>query len=175
MSLLCSDKTGTLTQNKMTVRNVITSTGLISIEEFSYSSEVEYVDIVSRMAVLCNQATMSAVDTDDQMSVGGVSTTPPNSDPGHGIDVELGGTTAVVAPRRRTYSTTEPPKMEAVGSNGNHPSYSLSLIDTLEIAHSFAVGNVQHNFTQLTAPNHICILILPVARPQFTVPCLRQT
>ena len=174
MSLLCSDKTGTLTQNKMTVRNVITSTGLISIEEFSYSSEVEYVDIVSRMAVLCNQATMSAVDTDDQMSVGGVSTTPPNSDPGHGIDVELGGTTAV-APRRRTYSTTEPPKMEAVGSNGNHPSYSLSLIDTLEIAHSFAVGNVQHNFTQLTAPNHICILILPVARPQFTVPCLRQS
>ena len=56
--------------------------------------------------------------------------TPPNSDPGHGIDVELGGAGAgalaananATASRRRTYSTTEPPKMEAVGSNGNPPS-----------------------------------------------------
>ena len=71
MSLLCSDKTGTLTQNKMTVRNVICSGGLTSIEEFSYSSNLDFVDTVLRMAVLCNQATMAAADTDDQMSVGG--------------------------------------------------------------------------------------------------------
>jgi len=104
MSMLCSDKTGTLTQNKMTVRNVVTATGLLPIDAFTFSPATALVDAVLRCAVLCNQARMTAAG-------GAAERTPTSSvQTRKAGDVEAG----VIA---RTPSG-DGTKMEAVGSNG---------------------------------------------------------
>lgn len=57
VSIICSDKTGTLTQNKMTVTTVYTNDSYIKESEFNLN-ENEYKLLVDCM-VLCNDATYS--------------------------------------------------------------------------------------------------------------------
>lgn len=54
VSVICSDKTGTLTQNKMTVRKIIVNGHLISAEDADMQTEDE--NLLVRAAVLCNDS-----------------------------------------------------------------------------------------------------------------------
>ena len=63
ISVICSDKTGTLTQNKMTVQKVFLNNQQISVDELSTSDALERKLIY--MAILCNDAV-----THEQLEVG---------------------------------------------------------------------------------------------------------
>ena len=54
VSVICSDKTGTLTQNKMTVRKIVVNGHMISAEDSDADNADEYELI--RAAVLCNDS-----------------------------------------------------------------------------------------------------------------------
>ena len=54
VSVICSDKTGTLTQNKMTVRKIVVNGHMISAEDSDANNADEYELI--RAAVLCNDS-----------------------------------------------------------------------------------------------------------------------
>ena len=54
VSVICSDKTGTLTQNKMTVRKIVVNGHLISAEDADMQTEDE--NMLVRAAVLCNDS-----------------------------------------------------------------------------------------------------------------------
>jgi Ca2+-transporting ATPase len=53
VTVICTDKTGTLTQNRMTV------TGIISEEQIQGASATENYDLLRMSAVLCNDATLT--------------------------------------------------------------------------------------------------------------------
>lgn len=82
VSVICSDKTGTLTRNEMTVRGIATATGQFDISgsgydphgTFSYEDEIIRVedypilDELARAAVLCNDASLHFKDDDCQLA-----------------------------------------------------------------------------------------------------------
>ena len=54
VSVICSDKTGTLTQNKMTVRKIVVSGHIVSAEDTTISTDDE--NVLIRASVLCNDS-----------------------------------------------------------------------------------------------------------------------
>ncbi|ADL53820.1 cation-translocating P-type ATPase [Clostridium cellulovorans] len=54
ISVICSDKTGTLTQNKMTVKKVFVDDRIINHDNLQYHKEIEKKLVI--MALLCNDA-----------------------------------------------------------------------------------------------------------------------
>jgi len=83
VSVICSDKTGTLTRNEMTVRNVATADDRISVDGTGYAPEGEFLidgaqvdppevavlEELTLAALLCNDATLR--QTADGWTVGG--------------------------------------------------------------------------------------------------------
>ncbi len=57
VSVICSDKTGTLTQNKMTVKKIYTAGRTISVEEADFSDPLQ--EPLLRAALLCSDATVN--------------------------------------------------------------------------------------------------------------------
>jgi sodium/potassium-transporting ATPase subunit alpha len=106
MSMLCSDKTGTLTQNKMTVRNVVAATGLLPVDAFTFSPTAgALVEAVLRGAVLCNQAKMTVAGGAAEQTAPTTATT----------SVKVGDVEAGIGVATHAADGT---KTEAVGSNG---------------------------------------------------------
>ncbi|WP_261378476.1 calcium-translocating P-type ATPase, SERCA-type [Paenibacillus agilis] len=60
--IICSDKTGTLTQNKMTVKQVYVNSGLQ--DEQTDLSTISGSDILLQVMTLCNDTKMTETDTD---------------------------------------------------------------------------------------------------------------
>lgn len=56
VSVICSDKTGTLTQNKMVVRRIVTENGVIKRKEINPAGKLEHDLIIA--SVLCSDATL---------------------------------------------------------------------------------------------------------------------
>ena len=69
MSMLASDKTGTLTQNKMTVTGLITSVETF-IDDEILSVPREIKNAVLRLSVLCNQAQLETREGSPRVAVG---------------------------------------------------------------------------------------------------------
>ena len=94
VSVICTDKTGTLTRNEMTVRSVVTAIGSYSVEGVGYAPEGGVLDqqgrpvarddqslrLLTEAAILCNDARL--VQAEDGWSVAG--------DPMEGALVALG-------------------------------------------------------------------------------------
>ena len=57
VSVICSDKTGTLTQNKMTVKKLYTAGNVISAEDADFSDALQ--EPLLRTALLCSDATIN--------------------------------------------------------------------------------------------------------------------
>ena len=58
VNIICSDKTGTLTMNKMTVTEIFTSDGLIELEETENTTISESAKLLSEGMILCSDATL---------------------------------------------------------------------------------------------------------------------
>ena len=58
VNIICSDKTGTLTMNKMTVTQIFTSDGLIELEESENTTISESAKLLSEGMILCSDATL---------------------------------------------------------------------------------------------------------------------
>jgi magnesium-transporting ATPase (P-type) len=84
VSIIWSDKTGTLTQNEMTVASVVTASGNYTVEGIGYGPDGGFLrdskevlpedddgllDLI-RAGVLCNKAEVSKVDSGDWVAVG---------------------------------------------------------------------------------------------------------
>ena len=61
MSMLCTDKTGTITQNKMTVTKIVNSNDIINVLEGSISTKLgdALCERLYAIACLCNQSTLN--------------------------------------------------------------------------------------------------------------------
>lgn len=57
-SVICSDKTGTLTENKMTVTHIYTNKQLITLAEDGFQQQNPTLQQLLQIAVLCNNATL---------------------------------------------------------------------------------------------------------------------
>ena len=57
VSVICSDKTGTLTQNKMTVKKIYTAGRIINAEEADFTDPIQ--EPLLRTALLCSDATVN--------------------------------------------------------------------------------------------------------------------
>ncbi|WP_312279532.1 cation-translocating P-type ATPase [Oscillibacter sp.] len=57
VSVICSDKTGTLTQNKMTVQKIYTAGKIIPVEDANFSDAMQ--EPLLRAALLCSDATVN--------------------------------------------------------------------------------------------------------------------
>lgn len=78
VSVICSDKTGTLTRNEMTVRSLYTSDGLTEVEGTGYAPHgdfvrdgkvlddhaLESIQLMLRAGQLCNDASLEQVESD---------------------------------------------------------------------------------------------------------------
>jgi sodium/potassium-transporting ATPase subunit alpha len=93
MSMLASDKTGTLTQNKMTVKSVVSFNSIFNAndEGIVLSPSALYHHAVMRIAVLCNQAKVNeaAKHCDETDSDGSLPATTPLVSGGNGVDRAL--------------------------------------------------------------------------------------
>lgn len=58
VNIICSDKTGTLTQNKMTVTQLFTTDGMVNIEEAEDTITSNYTKLLSEGMILCSDATL---------------------------------------------------------------------------------------------------------------------
>ncbi len=58
VNMICTDKTGTLTQNKMTVTQVVTSEGVVEIIRGQKNEAIETVQLLARGMVLASDATL---------------------------------------------------------------------------------------------------------------------
>ncbi len=58
VNMICTDKTGTLTQNKMTVTQVVTSEGVVEIIRGQENEAIETVQLLARGMVLASDATL---------------------------------------------------------------------------------------------------------------------
>lgn len=64
-SVICTDKTGTLTQNEMTVRKIYVDQGLIEVTGSGYAPEGEFsgespsLDLALKIGALCNNASLA--------------------------------------------------------------------------------------------------------------------
>ncbi|WP_312818294.1 cation-translocating P-type ATPase [Kaistella carnis] len=58
VNIICSDKTGTLTMNKMTVTQIFTSDGLMVLEEAENMTISESAKLLSEGMILCSDATL---------------------------------------------------------------------------------------------------------------------
>lgn len=64
MTFLASDKTGTLTQNKMTVRNIVFVSGTRTVSEL-VGIHPDLVQMIYVIGTLCNQSKLEIIDTTD--------------------------------------------------------------------------------------------------------------
>lgn len=62
VNIICSDKTGTLTQNKMTVTQVYTSDGLYDLEKDGTVAATDTVKFAATAMILCSDATLQDED-----------------------------------------------------------------------------------------------------------------
>ncbi|WP_226064592.1 cation-translocating P-type ATPase [Kaistella polysaccharea] len=58
VNIICSDKTGTLTMNKMTVTQIFTSDGLMVLEDAENTTISESAKLLSEGMILCSDATL---------------------------------------------------------------------------------------------------------------------
>ncbi|MDF2572262.1 MAG: calcium-transporting ATPase 1 [Sporomusa sp.] len=84
VSVICTDKTGTLTQNQMTVVKVFTATNLFTVSGYGYNPEGEFIagenpvkiesekdlDLLLQASLLCNDAELKSLDDQTWSIVG---------------------------------------------------------------------------------------------------------
>ena len=120
VTVICSDKTGTLTRNEMTVQTVATGEGIIEVSGAGYdphgafrldgqdvsTENFSLLQEAAQASLLCNDATLS--DGDGRWSIQG--------DPTEGALVTL----AVKAGLEHKYSSTQYPRIDAIPFESQH-------------------------------------------------------
>lgn len=56
VNVICTDKTGTLTQNKMTVKKIIANNQIIEVKDYLTEKKDEHIDLFLKSLVLCNDS-----------------------------------------------------------------------------------------------------------------------
>ena len=120
VTVICSDKTGTLTRNEMTVQTVITCAGICEVSGAGYNphgtfkldgrdinpDEIPLLKELARAALLCNDASLS--ETDGQWILQG--------DPTEGALVTL----AIKAGLQHDYYQSQFPRTDAIPFESQH-------------------------------------------------------
>jgi magnesium-transporting ATPase (P-type) len=120
VTVICSDKTGTLTRNEMTVRTVVTGAGICEVSGAGYDphgtftlddndvtpEEFPLLHEVSQAALLCNDATLTEVDGQWQMQ----------GDPTEGALVTL----ALKAGLEHNYCQKQFPRTDSIPFESQH-------------------------------------------------------